>query len=67
MTAKRTPVSKSGEFGLIDHLAEKIKGSDFIHPVGHITEKKQGYNLITSKGTPVNINQVFSSPDNTSF
>ena len=34
---------------------EKIKGISFIHPIGHITEKSQGCNLITPDGVSVNI------------
>lgn len=34
---------------------EKIKNSDLIHPIGHITEKDQGCNLITPDGMPVKI------------
>ena len=34
---------------------EKIKETGFIHPIGHITEKSQGCNLITADGIPVKI------------
>lgn len=34
---------------------EKIKETGFIHPIGHITEKSKGCNLITADGIPVNI------------
>ncbi|MBA7544321.1 hypothetical protein ES705_36673 [subsurface metagenome] len=31
------------------------KGTGFIHPIGHITEKSQGCNLITADRIPVKI------------
>lgn len=34
---------------------EKIKETGFIHPIGHITEKSQGCNLITPDGIQVKI------------
>lgn len=34
---------------------EKIKETPFIHPIGHITEKSQGCNLITPDGVSVKI------------
>ncbi len=34
---------------------EKIKGIPFIHPIGHITEKSQGCNLITADGISVKL------------